>query len=172
MEKVEKARAKRNLEGNLSTINFFSVLSIDEIIHTTANMGVVLDNNDFDTFSFLNDLENARHDLYKKQTVQKQKSQTDTVETEQKEGTHTKLDWLQEESSEPEDFILVESRKKRRENRKSLKISPLKQGNRQDQEDPGLLKRKGRKPYFAPPPRNPKIKRNIKCKALFGIVGA
>jgi hypothetical protein len=64
MEKVEKARAKRNLEGNSSTINFFSVLSIDEIIHTTANMGVVLDNNDFDTFSFLNDLENGRHDLY------------------------------------------------------------------------------------------------------------
>jgi hypothetical protein len=66
---------------------------------------------------------------------------------------------LQEESSEPEDFILVESRKKRRENRKSLKISLLKQGNRQDQEDPGLLKRKGRKPHLAPPPRNPKNKK-------------
>jgi hypothetical protein len=42
---------------------------IDEIIHTTADMGVVLDNDDFDTFSFLNDLENARHDLYQKQIV-------------------------------------------------------------------------------------------------------
>ncbi|XP_066354675.1 uncharacterized protein [Miscanthus floridulus] len=151
---VERARIKKNLEGNSSTTNLFSVLSIDEIIHTTSEMGVVLDNNDFDTFNLLNDLENARNDLYQKQLDQKQKSQTDTVETEQKEGST-----MQEESSEPEDFILVESRKKRRENRKNLKISPLKQGRRQDQEDPGLTKKRGRKPCIAPSSRNPRNKK-------------
>jgi molybdopterin-guanine dinucleotide biosynthesis protein len=59
---------------------------------------------------------------------QNQISQTDIIKSEQNMGTTLKLEWLQEESSELVDFILVESRKKKRENRKSLKISPQKRG--------------------------------------------
>jgi hypothetical protein len=158
MEKLEKAGAKKNLEGNSKTTNSFSILSVDDIIHTTADMGIVVDSNNFATFDLINELENARNDLYHKQNEQKMKSQTDAVEIEKKvEGQVFELDWLHEESSETEDFILVESRKKKRENRKKLKISPLKQGTNQDQEVPGLIKKKGRKPCNAPVPKNTRI---------------
>jgi hypothetical protein len=77
------------------------------------------------------------------------------------EGHVYELDWLHEESSEREDFILVESRKKRRENRKKIKISPLKQVVNQDQEVPGLIKKKGRKPCNASIPRNTRIHKKL-----------
>jgi len=80
MEKIEKAGAKKNLEGNSTTTNSFSILSVDDIIHTTTDMGILVDSNNFDTFDLINELENARNDLYHKQIEQKKKSQTDTVE--------------------------------------------------------------------------------------------
>jgi len=55
----------------------------------------------------------------------------------------------------------VESRKKRRENRKKIKISPLKQVVNQDQEVPGLIKKKGRKPCNASIPRNTRIHKKL-----------
>ena len=161
MEKIEKAGAKKNLEGNSKITNSFSILSVEDIIQTTADMGILVDSNNFDTFDLINDLENARNDLYHKQIEQKKKSQTDSVEIEKKdEGQIHELDWLHEESSETENFILVESRKKRRKNRKKLKISPLKQVIDQDQEVPGLIKKKGRKPCNASAPRNTRYKKS------------
>jgi hypothetical protein len=50
--------------------------------------------------------------------------------------TPLQLEWLQEESSEPEDFILVESRKRRRERRKNIKFSPAINSRIQDLEGP------------------------------------
>jgi hypothetical protein len=67
MEKTEIAGAKKNLEGNSLKSNSFAVLSIEEIIHTTSEMGVMLDVNDLATFDLLDDLETARNDLYQKQ---------------------------------------------------------------------------------------------------------
>ena len=118
MEKLERAGTKRNLEGNSSKSNSFAVLSMDEMILVTSGMGVIMENDDFDTFNLLNDLEHARNDLFQKQFEQKQTSQTEPVEMNQVKNSTLQLEWLQKESSEPEEFILVESRKKKRQNRK------------------------------------------------------
>lgn len=84
-------------------------------------MGIVIENNEFDTCSLLSDLEHARNDLYQKQLEQNVIPQTESVEENPDEG----LIWLQDDSSKPEDFILVESRKRKRQNKNSVKISPV-----------------------------------------------
>ena len=50
MEKNERMAKKRNLEGNTSNYNSFSALPVEDIITVTADMGVILDATDFDTF--------------------------------------------------------------------------------------------------------------------------
>jgi len=146
MEKNQKMAQKRNLEGNPSTkYNSFSVLPIEELVHVTADMGVALDENDFDMFNLLKDLEKARSDLYQKQTEKLSESQTESVEIMQTDKNTLALEWMQDESSE-DDFILVESRKKKRENRKKMLISPTFKGKKPDQENPGSHKVRGRRP--------------------------
>lgn len=103
-------------------------------------MGVNIDENDFDTFDLLKNLEKARDDLYKKQSVTSDIPQTESVEVSNPVNSILALEWMQEESSETDDFILVESRKKR-EKRKSIVISPIGKGKAQDQENPGLAKK-------------------------------
>lgn len=158
MEKNQKMARKRNLEGNPPNSNSFSVLSIEEFVLITTDMGVAVDENDFDTFNLLKDLEKARNDLYQKQTEKVIDSQTETFEVCQAEKATLALEWMQEESSETNDFILVESRKKRRENRKNVKISLTFKGKKQDQENPGLFKARGRKPK-ANSSKTPKTKK-------------
>jgi len=79
--------------------------------------------------------------------------------------------WLDEDSSDSIEFTLVESRKKKRQNKKSVMISLEKGSSDQDQEHLGKLK-KGRKPSNAFATKNTKFKKNLKCKDSFGIVGA
>jgi hypothetical protein len=67
MEKVGKVAQKMNLEGNPQNPNSFSVLSVDEVIHISSEMGVVIEDDDFATCNLLKDLEIARNDLYQKQ---------------------------------------------------------------------------------------------------------
>jgi len=55
------------------------------------------------------------------------------------------LEWLQEETSEPDDFIVVQSKKRKKESRRNLKISPNNRRGRKVQEDPRLPNNKGRK---------------------------
>ena len=50
MDKVTRVAQKRNLEGNTSNYNSFSALPVEDIITVTADMGVILDATDFDTF--------------------------------------------------------------------------------------------------------------------------
>jgi hypothetical protein len=57
------------------------------------------------------------------------------------------LEWLQEETSEPNDFIVVQSKKRKKESRRNLKISPNNRRGRKVQEDPRLPNNKGRKKY-------------------------
>lgn len=71
MEKVGMVAKKRNLEGNQTNSNSFSVLSIDEVVHISSEMGIVIDDSAFDTCNLLKDLETARNDLYQKQFEQK-----------------------------------------------------------------------------------------------------
>lgn len=77
MEKNQKMAKKRNLEGNPSCSNSFSTLPIEEIAKVSTDMGVVVEESDFDTFDLLKDLEKARGDLYKKQSENHSISQTE-----------------------------------------------------------------------------------------------
>jgi hypothetical protein len=70
MEKIDRVAQKRNLEDNPSNSNSFSILSVEDIVNITSNMGIVIENSEFDTCCLLNDLENARNDLYQKQLEQ------------------------------------------------------------------------------------------------------
>jgi hypothetical protein len=72
----------------------------------------------------IKDLEKARDNLYQKQVVMNQKPQTESVEECQENNENLAIEWLNEESSKTEDFILVESRKKRRERTKSVIVTP------------------------------------------------
>jgi hypothetical protein len=94
--------------------NSFSLLPIEEIVTISADMGVIINHDDFDTFNLLKDLEQARDNLYSKQCELKKSSQTESVENESNNVTSLELEWLQDKNSEIEDFILVESRKKKK----------------------------------------------------------
>lgn len=53
------------------------------------------------------------------------------------------LEWISDDSSETEEFSLVESRKKRRQKRSNVKLSSSADCYKQNQENPGLVKKKG-----------------------------
>jgi hypothetical protein len=78
-------------------------------------MGIAVKNDDFVTFVLLKVLEFARNYLYLKENEVKQNSQTESVKNPQIIDDQLQLEWLQEKTSQIEDFILVESRKKKRE---------------------------------------------------------
>jgi hypothetical protein len=69
------------------------------------------------------------------------------------------LIWLEDESSTTEDFILVESRGKKRQNKKSVKFSLESSKLKQDQVKLGMLSKKGRKPSDAFSSKNVKSKK-------------
>jgi hypothetical protein len=76
-------------------------------------MGIVVEEDDFDTFNLIKDLEKVRDDLYHKQICQNKNPQTKSVEGGHEESDFLAIEWHKDDSSEIEDFILVESRKKR-----------------------------------------------------------
>lgn len=115
---------KRNLEGTCPNQNMFSALLVDDILDLAVDMGVDVDSSDFGTFDLLKDLECARHDLFVKQKNVDQIPQTETVGGNEPIGSPLQIEWLQEEQSDTDDFILVLSKKKAREKRKNLNISP------------------------------------------------
>lgn len=114
VEKNERMAQQRNLEGNSKKPTSFSMLPTGDIIHISANMGVNINHDDFETFELIRDLEKARDDLYMKQCENNKTYQTETVEIVGNNSNLLELEWLNEESSEPEDFLLVESRKKKK----------------------------------------------------------
>lgn len=69
MEKNAKMAMKINLEGNSSCSNSFAALPIEDIVSMSHSMGVNIENDSFETFNLLKNLEQARGDLYKKQDV-------------------------------------------------------------------------------------------------------
>jgi hypothetical protein len=145
-EKNERMARKRNLEGTHSNQNMFSVLPLDEIAELSSGMGVIVNDYDFGTFDMLRDLECARQDLFNKQNMTCQDPPTETVGGPDTVQSPLCIEWLQEENSDNEDFILVLSKKKKaREKKRNLKISPSLQKMKQIQEAPGLQSGKGRK---------------------------
>jgi hypothetical protein len=71
LEEMERNVQEANLEGIYSNYNSFSVLLDDDISHITSCMGIVVEDNNFDTFNLIRDLEKARDDLYQKQILKK-----------------------------------------------------------------------------------------------------
>jgi hypothetical protein len=134
MEKTGVMAQKKNLEGNPQNSNSFAALTDNDIIHITSEMGIVVENDSFETCNLLNALEIARNDLYMKQLEKNDTHYIVSVENATDLAEAPALTWLHDESSEAEDFILVESRKKRRQKNKSVKISPGNGKKRQDQE--------------------------------------
>jgi hypothetical protein len=122
LEEMERNVQDASLEGIYSNHNSFSILLDDDISHITSCMGIVVEENNFDTYNLIRDLEKARDDLYQKQIVKNQKPQTDSIEGGLEEDAQLAIEWINE-SSESEDFILVESRRKKREKRKSLMLA-------------------------------------------------
>lgn len=70
MEKVAVMAKKRDLKGNSTNSNSFSALQNDEIVNIYLEMGIIVENNAFDTFDVLRNLEQARKDLFIKQSNQ------------------------------------------------------------------------------------------------------
>jgi hypothetical protein len=143
MEKGEKLAKKWNLEGHSSSSNSFSILPVEEIVHTASDMGIVVKYDNFATFDLLKTLEMARDDLYVKQCGQNETSKSEIVETQPSADVPLRLEWLHDESSDIEDFILVESRKKKERKEKSVRFSPSNNAKGKVQENPGLPKKRG-----------------------------
>lgn len=81
------------------------------------------------------------------------------------------LEWLHDETSETEDFILVESRKNKRERRKSLKIFAVTNAKMQDHENPACPKKRGR-PRKATSSKNVYKKRNDNARSSLELQGS
>jgi hypothetical protein len=159
-EKNELMAKKRNLEGNSSNQNMFSALSLSNIAELSEDMGVSVDKNDFHTFNILTELECARNDLYKKQHEGVMTNQKENIETANCiDGSPLPTQWIQEETSDVEDFTLVLSKKKAREQKKKLKLSLSSKKDKQTQEAPGLQTgRARRKNNNSKPPVEKRIK--------------
>lgn len=158
-EKNERMARKQNLEGNCSNDNMFSALPIEEIADLSSTMGVDIDKNDFGTFDLLKDLECARHELFNKQKVIASDPQTETVGASDSTSSPLPIEWIQEESSDTEDFILVLSKKKAREQKKSKILSAMSKG-KQIQENPDLKTGSGKKTTTIPVHKKTKIRKN------------
>jgi hypothetical protein len=76
----------------------------------------------------LKDLEKARDDLYYKQINKASDPQTESVEDMQANKASLVLEWIQEESSEIDEFVLVESRKRKKKIGRMLKSLSLSKG--------------------------------------------
>ena len=105
-------------------------------------MGFVVEDNNFDTFNLVRDLEKTRDDLYQKQMLKNQKPQTKSVKGTQEDNVPLAIEWIHEESSESEDFIVGESGKKKRESRKSLMLPTSQNSKKITHENPGDLKKR------------------------------
>jgi hypothetical protein len=116
---------KKNLEGtNLSSQNSFDVLSNNEIMSMARRMGVAKDPSEFERVDFMKDLEVARHviEVSKKAEIV-DPNEGVSIDDVVVEDSYDVLEGV-DEVSESEAFILVESRKKRRQKIK-LKNSAL-----------------------------------------------
>jgi hypothetical protein len=89
----------------------FSILHVDEIAELSSNMDVNIESSDSGTFDLLKDLECDRHDLYIKQRDNALKPQSEIVEDDKHSESPLPVEWLQEENSDTDDFILVMSKK-------------------------------------------------------------
>jgi hypothetical protein len=74
-------------------------------------MGVIVDNNTSNSFDILKGIENVRLNLFNKQQKAKFNVQISELNVENEGSDQLQLEWLQEETSEPDDFTVVQSKK-------------------------------------------------------------
>jgi hypothetical protein len=116
---TQEESKKRSLEGtNLSNQNSFAILDNAEICSTVEGMGVSVTSEHFESVNIMKDLELARHALDK---VKKKVIPDPNIEMEKEENEIGRMFPLlegMEEDSKTESFILVESKKKRKQRKK------------------------------------------------------
>ncbi|TVU24463.1 hypothetical protein EJB05_26904, partial [Eragrostis curvula] len=121
---------KRTLEGtNLNDHNSFAILNNTEISMIAADMGIVVPESKFDHVELMKDLEVARHSLKDKSipVITDLCNNTSSVANcvDVPDENPSIIECIEEEDSEEENFVLVQSRKKKRELNK-LKNSAMK----------------------------------------------
>jgi hypothetical protein len=125
-EKNRRMAVKRNLEGNscIPEPNF-SCLASKEIIDISKKMGVNINEQNMESIELLKEMELARQCLGQKKTEILQKKEVDNMVKRNDEYFGSQVN----EESETDDFILVQSRKKKRiQKRNSERLQ--KQGTR------------------------------------------
>uniref|UniRef100_A0A0A9GD21 Uncharacterized protein n=1 Tax=Arundo donax TaxID=35708 RepID=A0A0A9GD21_ARUDO len=127
-EEKKKQNLKRKFEGNnLNTANSFSILNQDEIMFRAKSMGIIVDDDIFAKIDMLQDLESARIALAQKQELIDRKACNEPLgESEVADIPNLALENIVSEASETEEFILVESKKKKRQAKGSMKNSASK----------------------------------------------
>lgn len=140
-EKNDAMTKKRNLEGNTSTHPSISELSNSSLNDISAKIGVKIDNACSNSFDILREIENVRLNLYAKQQKNKSNVKISECTDHDEPSMAPQIEWHPEESSEPDDFELVLSRKKRREIKKRINISPVLTKGKRTQEAPGSPKK-------------------------------
>ena len=137
---------KRNLEGNSgSSKNSFSVLSDKEIMLRASHMGVEIPDNDFESIDVLRSLEDARNNLKAKNNIRKHENDSYVVDNDMGAKIPLQLEWHGQGVSDTETYTVVESRKTKRQRRKSVVVArPCTRGQA-----------KSRIPH-EPPSRNPR----------------
>lgn len=144
-ERFEAMAKKRNLEGNSPPRNMFSDLSHTSLYDMSKKMGIIVDDNSFKSFDVLKEIESTRLNLFNKQQNINRKAYVEEISDAGNESEPLQLEWLHEDSSEPEEFILAQSKQKKNRGRKSTQISSIKKRGTKAQEDPGMPKKRGRK---------------------------
>jgi hypothetical protein len=126
MEKAIKNVQQRDLEGNIPVnSNSFSVLQDDEILNKALEIGIDVSSLPLNTINQLRDLENARGNLAKKQSMKNKVDKT-------VEEIFVADDILEHKDSDLEDdlddFTLVVSRKSKKNLRKNSAGKKANQG--------------------------------------------
>jgi len=93
------------------------------------------------SFDVLKELETARINLLNKQQKNSSNVHVEEIVEERDDNESLQLEWMHEETSETEEFTLLQSRKKKKGSRKTKKLTPLKVKGKQAQEDPSLPKK-------------------------------
>lgn len=93
------------------------MLDNPEIVSIASDMGIIIPDSDFDKIDFMKDLELARHNLDNKSKKVISQEIVDEVIEPYENNNIPLFDWVNEDSEE-ENFILVQSKKKKREQNK------------------------------------------------------
>lgn len=121
-EKVEMMAKKRNLEGTTKSQSMFSELSHYAFSCISKKMGIQLNDGNDKSFDILKELEIARANLFQKQNQLNSKVIIEEI-NEEDEDTTLQLEWVHEESSDPDESFFAQSRKKKKGTRKANRIT-------------------------------------------------